>query len=102
MIIDEAHNLEEKVRAAHTVELNLKDITRFFQDTIKLLHSAYNYEEDRLIQELEAGIKDIFNIEQHRLSQADQNSIGDTARLTFDYKDTENLDRCLNLINSIS
>ena len=102
MIIDEAHNLEEKVRAAHTVELNLKDITRFFQDTIKLLHSAYNYEEDRLIQELEAGIKDIFNIEKHRLSQADQNSIGDTARLTFDYKDTENLDRCLNLINSIS
>ena len=102
MIIDEAHNLEEKVRAAHTVDLNLKDITRFFQDTIKLLHSAYNYEEDRLIQELEAGIKDIFNIEQHRLSQADQNSIGDTARLTFDYKDTENLDRCLNLINSIS
>ena len=102
MIIDEAHNLEEKVRAAHTVDLNLKDITRFFQDTIKLLHSAYNYEEDRLIQELEAGIKDIFNIEKHRLSQADQNSIGDTARLTFDYKDTENLDRCLNLINSIS
>jgi ATP-dependent DNA helicase DinG len=102
MIIDEAHNLEEKVRAAHTVELNLKDITRFFQDTIKLLHSAYNYEEDRLIQELEAGIKDIFNIEEYRLSQADQNSIGETARLTFHYKDTENLDRYLNLINSIS
>ena len=102
MIIDEAHNLEEKVRAAHTVELNLKDITRFFQDTIKLLHSAYNYEEDTFIQELKTRIKDIFNNEQQRLSQLDQSSIGEAARLTFEYKDMGNLDRCLNLIDSIS
>lgn len=102
MIIDEVHNLEEKVRAAHTVELNLKDIARFFQDTIKLLHSAYNYEDDTSIQELEAGIKDIFINEQQRLSQLDQSTIGEAARLTFEYKDLENLDRCLNLRNSIN
>ena len=102
MIIDEAHNLEEKVRAAHTVGLNLKDITRFFQDTIKLLHSAYNYEDDASIQELETRIKDIFNNEQQRLSQLDQSSIGEASRLKFEYKDMGNLDRCLNLINSIS
>ena len=102
MIIDEAHNLEGKVRAAHTVELNLNDVTSFFQDTIKLLHSAYNYDDDTFIQELKTRIKDIFNNEQQRLSQLDQSSIGEAARLTFEYKDMGNLDRCLNLIDSIS